>query len=376
MAHHVPKRRKIDRQPFQKDANANAEQAPSDDRPERNSAKIASSRHDSRVAEATAGRPFGHSVNHPNLRYTRQHASVTSSKSNFMRLEIDELLSKLESESHNSIASVETALSQLRIRVPSPTLIPNGTINYSVAYDKPESINTIGSYARKTARLLNGVMTVDVCVTMPSTKAEALLDEQNEHLLEPPLVFRILLAVNEGLFAQEKTVLWKCCIFDDAKKNLPNSTSAEPTSFYNATLRSENCALSYLAHFGHSSLQTEAFHGASMLGDVWLRQRGFGSSLNDGGIGQFEWCLMMSMLMKRGGHNGDSLSMQRHNDFQLFKAMLQFLAGRDLISNPLFINERDPEINHDGVPVFFDGDRALSSNTKPAYHYKLSATLL
>lgn len=132
MAQHVSKRRKIDRQPLQKDADANAEQAASNNAPEKNSAKKASFRQDSRVAETTTGRSFRHSVDHSNLRYNHlmgRGARITSGKSSLMRLEIDELLSELESESQDCMAIVETELSKLRSvieAIPAREALPAG----------------------------------------------------------------------------------------------------------------------------------------------------------------------------------------------------------------------------------------------------------
>lgn len=117
MAHHVSKRRKVDHQPRHKDADANAEQAGSANALEDMSAKRTSSRQDSKIAGTTAGRSFGHSVTPSNLQYNRLHgrgARVTSGKSSLTRLEIDELLSKLEAESQGCMATAESTFSKLK----------------------------------------------------------------------------------------------------------------------------------------------------------------------------------------------------------------------------------------------------------------------
>ena len=134
----------------------------------------------------------------------------------------------------------------------------------------------------------------------------------------------------------------------------------EPTPLYNATLRSESCSLSYFKQLNHTLAVSEAFADASMLGSVWLRQRGLGSSIRDGGIGPFEWSLVMSTLMQSGSNGTKPLLSPRHNSYQLFKAMLQFFAGRDLLVDPLVINSKESGIKSERTPILFDGTRGLN----------------
>ena len=53
------------------------------------------------------------------------------------------------------------------IDVPFPKPVALGS-KLQLAYSKPTDINIVGSYARKTALLRNGNVTVDLAVTMPS----------------------------------------------------------------------------------------------------------------------------------------------------------------------------------------------------------------
>lgn len=53
------------------------------------------------------------------------------------------------------------------VRIPFPNPIPIGS-KVSLAYSKPANISIVGSYARKTALLLDSKVTIDMAVTMPS----------------------------------------------------------------------------------------------------------------------------------------------------------------------------------------------------------------
>lgn len=48
-----------------------------------------------------------------------------------------------------------------------------------LAYAKPESINVVGSYARKTAVRLRGLLVIDLAVSMPSVLVFHLFREHN-----------------------------------------------------------------------------------------------------------------------------------------------------------------------------------------------------
>jgi len=70
---------------------------------------------------------------------------------------------------------------------------------------------------------------------------------------------------------------------------------------------------------------------ASLLGRVWLRQRGFGGSFCDGGFGGFEWTWFVSDLLRSGGPNGRNVLDSGFNSFQLFRGALNSLALNDRI---------------------------------------------
>ncbi|KAL8908011.1 MAG: hypothetical protein Q9207_001085 [Kuettlingeria erythrocarpa] len=276
-----------------------------------------------------------------------------------------------------------------------------------LAYGKPTSINVVGSFVRRTALLLDRKVTIDLAVTMPSHLFQAkdyrdyryfqkrayylacLADGlhkarlphlaisftlQDDNPLQPILILeptqdeqgdksaqsnyriRILLAASSDLFPVEKTLPTKGCI----RHFVAGGQEGPPSPTYNAVLRSECCSLISLKLLEQSIGQSDAFRGACMLGAVWLRQRGIGSSTRKGGFGQFEWASVISMLMRGGGRTGRPLLSAGYSSYQLFKATLQFLATTDLITAPIMLSGTNFKLGHADYPVFFDGFRGLN----------------
>ena len=97
------------------------------------------------------------------------------------------------------------------------------------------------------------------------------------------------------------------------------------------------------------------------MGRVWLRQRGFGGAVSKGGFGHFEWALLMAFLIKGGGPKGHGLLATGYSNYQMFKAMLQFLASRNLAVDPLVFGTKE-NVKRVGakVPVVFDGEHGVN----------------
>lgn len=54
--------------------------------------------------------------------------------------------------------------------IPFPEPCPTGDTKYSVAYEKPENINVVGSFVLKTAIKRTEPFVIDLAVTMPSVR--------------------------------------------------------------------------------------------------------------------------------------------------------------------------------------------------------------
>lgn len=88
----------------------------------------------------------------------------------------------------------------------------------------------------------------------------------------------------------------------------------------------------FLSHIYNAIQSCTAVIDASLLGRIWLRQRGFTGSYLKGGFGAFEWTWFLVHLV-RGTNNGrDSLS-PGLSSFQLFRGALNSLAVTDRVEN-------------------------------------------
>ncbi|KAK1146706.1 U3 snoRNP protein [Aspergillus melleus] len=288
--------------------------------------------------------------------------------------------------------------------VPYPQPRPGRDTKYSVSYSKPVNVNVVGSFALRTGAKSVGPLTVDIAVTMPKqlfqekdytnyrffqkrayyiaclaagikeTKGLSLdikFDLQDGDSLRPVIVLtpaetpkysksskpqiRIITAVEDTLFPISRTLPMKNNIRQGASET---AEQKEPTPFYNAALRSEATVAQFHKGLYSAARNCESFRDGCILGRTWLQQRGFGSSLQAGGFGGFEWTALMSLLFEGGGPNGKPVLLKSYSSYQLFKATIQFIAGRDL-TNPLLLFCQDLQTPGDG-PVLYDGAKGLN----------------
>lgn len=289
-----------------------------------------------------------------------------------------------------------------KIRIPFPEPRPGSDTKYRVAYTKPSDINVVGSYARRTAIQVQDHVAIDLAVTMPSHLFQekdylnyryfhkrafylacivAGIEEaeestfpiefalQSDNPLQPVILvspgqgvndfskskckIRIILAADGDLFPLSKTIPTKNAV-RFKKESIPQENSSTP--FYNASIRSECLSLSYSKFLHAASMQSDSFADACILGSVWIRQR----ALWRGGFGPFEWACTMALLMQGGGHVGRPVLLRGYSSYQLFKATLQYLAAKDLVTSPVSIQSDGDEIFTSDHPTMYDGARGLN----------------
>ena len=174
---------------------------------------------------------------------------------------------------------------------------------------------------------------------------------------------RITLAINTALFGIEKTLPSKTCIRSKPSSSSSTALPLVPTPVYNATLRAESSVASYLKLLHGIKAKADNFTSACILGNVWLRQRGFGTGLLKGGFGGFELACTIALLLQSGGPKGRPLLSGGYSSSQLFKAFLQFLASSDLIKTPLILgrgDSYDQKSFKTSTPVLFDSSQGLN----------------
>jgi U3 small nucleolar RNA-associated protein 22 len=166
----------------------------------------------------------------------------------------------------------------------------------------------------------------------------------------------IIPAAPQGFFAESKLRPTKNAV------RPKESTAGEnaillPTPFYNASIRSDCNFESYLKLLCSALKSSDDFKDACILGRIWLRQRGFGSRISNGGFGSFEWAALTALLLKVGGPKGNSILSPRYSSYQMFKAILQFLSANDLVSNPIVYEMADFVVFKMSGPMLYDGQR-------------------
>ena len=271
---------------------------------------------------------------------------------------------------------------------PNPT-----TTNYKFGYKTPE-ISLIGSFALKTAIFEPQGMSVEVLATIPSTLLEkkdflnfrcihkrsvflAYLTHHLSELLKEEKLDEILSLEysymdNDPLLpilkiASKRTedsgdhefdfskinfsvsvIIGFPFKFFDSKKLLPmrnciriarEDTTSElpPTPFYNFSVLSASAYEPYLRYHYKTKKQTEFFKEASILGRLWLQQRGFSSNSSQGGglsgFGVFEFNTLMAALLNGGGSEGNKILFHGFSSYQLFKGVIKYLATMDLCTS-------------------------------------------
>lgn len=184
---------------------------------------------------------------------------------------------------------------------------------------------------------------------------------------------RLIPCAPDDLFQRSKlTSIFNSNRTGDADDKNANTAA---TPFYNSTLKAEASFIQYLRLLTHAKTECPAFVEACVLGRIWLTQRGFGGAISKGGFGHFEWAAMVALLLRTGGRNGQAALSTSLSGTELFKAVIQFLAGIDFNKKP-FVLGASPS-NLEGVresgPVMYDAARELNLLFKMS---PWSATLL
>ncbi|KAE8375318.1 Nrap protein [Aspergillus bertholletiae] len=291
------------------------------------------------------------------------------------------------------------------IVVPYPEPLPGKDTKYTVSYNKPTNVNVVGSFVLRTGVRASEPYTVDLAVTMPNTvfqekdyvnhrffhkrayyiaclasgikeagdiNFDIKFAQQDGDSLRPLILLnptdstksgsqsvryqiRIFTAIEDKLFPIGRTLPMK----NNVRQGSPDqSESCAPTPFYNAALRSEATVAPFHKLLYSTAQMCDSFRDACILGRIWLRQRGFGSSFQQGGFGGFEWTILMALLFEGGGFNGKPILLKSYSSYQLFKATIQFLAGKNLL-NPLLLFASDIP-SPTGTPTLYDGKRGLN----------------
>ena len=173
---------------------------------------------------------------------------------------------------------------------------------------------------------------------------------------------RIILGTVSNAFPKHKTLPWSNCLRATIYEDDGSLWEKSSTPIYNATLRAECSIDSYLKLLHDTSIVVNGFQNACILGATWLRQRGLGTGIRQGGFGAFELAAMISLLLQTGPKEKPILSVG-YSSYQLFKALLQFLVSRDLAHEPLLLfvdHTKYSGLPRSDTPLLFDGKRSMN----------------
>lgn len=194
---------------------------------------------------------------------------------------------------------------------------------------------------------------------LPTALANS-VDSGEDNFSSSKCEIHILTGVSDQPFPKEKISPGRNCIRSSRLDTDDAPSSLRPTPFYNATVCAEASSPLYLKVLHEASEECTSFREVCVLGRTWLKQRGIGRSLAKGGFGHFEWAVVTALLLRGGGPKGHNVLSCGYSSYQLFKATLQFLASRDLITTPLLLNADNVKIPSADSPMFFDGDRGMN----------------
>jgi U3 small nucleolar RNA-associated protein 22 len=342
---------------------------------------------------------------------------------------VHELISKIPALTDLTLQKAEAHFNSKKVVIPFPDPKPS-KVNYTFSYLPPTEVSLVGSFGLKTGINQTKGSSIDVALTMPqelfqpkdylnyralykrafyiayladnlipltkkfnlpvrisyhflngdilcpTLRLESIKTDNPEDLSfhKTKFTINLIVAFPFGAFDSKKLLPDKNCI---RVQHTQDSSELPPTPIYNASILSSTAYDYYLKYLYTAKKTTEAFKDASILGRLWLQQRGMDSSFNMGGFGYFEFAILMSALLNGGGLNGNKILLHGFSSYQLFKGTIKYLATLDLNSGYLSFSSLIGEsttskYNSDGfnVPTIFDKNVKLNilwKMTKSSY---------
>ncbi|KAI1385217.1 Nrap protein [Hypoxylon trugodes] len=296
-----------------------------------------------------------------------------------------------------------------KITIPYPDPKPAKDSPYKLSFDTPAQINIVGSWILKTGVKSQSDLAIDMIVVMP----ESIFQEKDylnmryfykrayylayitaslrtalagmamefwfDHLHGNPLLpvaitrpkegsgksgafpaIRIIPCAPENYFPTTKLMATSNAIRQG--KTEETEDAKLPTPFYNTTLKAESQFSAYLRLLHRATNSCSAFTDACVLGRIWLQQRGFSSNVYGGGFGQFEWAVLIALLLQGGGRKGEAVLSPSLHSTQLFKATLQYIVTTNLQKKLVIIGKDPPSVEtfRQPAPVLYDVARGIN----------------
>jgi len=182
---------------------------------------------------------------------------------------------------------------------------------------------------------LNENPLLPVLALYPKSQGVGGEESRDDGQKQPGYRINLVPVAPDGLFPDKKLSATSNCIRPGDKEG--QNATPSPTPFYNSTLKAESRFLAYLKLIRQSEKDCPSFQDACILGRIWLQQRGLDGRISKGGFGNFEWSVVVALLLQTGSRKGGALLSRALNSTQLFKATVQFLAATDFRGKPCIL---------------------------------------
>ncbi|KAL9622465.1 MAG: hypothetical protein Q9160_003141 [Pyrenula sp. 1 TL-2023] len=258
-------------------------------------------------------------------------------------------------EELGQVESDGTITTDLAVQIPEELFQEKDYLNYRCFHKRAYYIACIAAGVQASARgefrlsygYESGNLLLPTLLVNPGDKAAHKEDT-------PQWCIQVVTDLPTDIFPTKRTLPFLNCIRSKVLKGPEAEIDRSPTPFYNGTLRSEATNASYRQLLQSTAAICDSFRDFCVLGQVWLRQRGFARSVQSVGFGGREWALCCALLIE---DNGGARSMfSRYTSYQLFKTMLQFLGTKDL-TTPVLLNGEGIQFPKTNQPVLYDCGR-------------------
>ncbi|KAK9465028.1 Nrap protein [Lipomyces arxii] len=333
--------------------------------------------------------------------------------------QIKEIVENIEPTEEMLLPEAEELISKTGISIPFPDPKPQPDVQYRFKYDKPADFNLVGQYSLKTMIKTPQKFAIDVVVTMPDQifhdkdilnyryfhkrafylaflasslqknedlslkisyeyldgdhlrpvlRLDPINDGTKTELHKAKCYIRIIPGITNSVFSHNKLSGSRNCIrYDQAPVD-----SLKPTPYYNSSILSDTQLFDNTVFLHKAAKSSDSFRDACKLGEIWLRQRGFSSSVDGGGIGAWEFSILIATLLVGGGSHGSRVLSKGFSNYQLFKATLNFISLNDFTEYAVTMgNEAVDTEGFDGLPVLLNNAVGLNTLWKTSsYSYE------
>ncbi|KAK9496146.1 Nrap protein [Lipomyces doorenjongii] len=331
---------------------------------------------------------------------------------------LKESIEKIEDSSELLLSDAEKLISKSGISIPFPDPRPPQDAQYRFKYESPSDYNLVGCYLLKTMIKSPERFGVDVVLDMPKSifhekdtlnyryfhkrafylaYIAAYLKSQKElpfelsyellngDHLRPVLrldslkdggefdfhrakcYIRIIPSIDQDVFTLTKVLPSRNCV-----RYMQNpAESLNPTPYYNSSILNDTYLFPSTVFLHKAAKSCDGFKDAIKLGEIWLRQRGFDSSVDGGGFGSWEWGILMATLLQGGGTRGSRILSKGFSNYQLFKATLNYLASNDFTETPVSIAKEPLAFD---MGVFGDGPVLVNNDINFNVLYRMSVS--